>query len=461
MTRASLREYAAVQRERYLQRPVGREASAADRGGGGHWAASQGRPSACCGARCAQPRVAPARAARADTALPWPPRPSCPFSEATGPHRPAPLAPLPPRVARSPDPEWRRGGHARSRQAPAPGQPRHPRPPLGALSAHPAAPGSHDDPPRRLAQAPNPRPHTFAEWTDAQPGFLELDLVAHCGPTTTGFYLYTLCAVDVATTWVDLQAVWGKGQKRVGTAIHHVRQRLPIPLRGLDSDNGSEFINHDLYAWCQREGITFTRSRPYQKNDSAHVEQKNGAHAPPPHRLRHPRRHHASKAAYALLARAYDLARFGMIHLFRPVQQLVRWEQVPWPARASRVRSRPHPVSAARGDGRALHPASAGARGGVSAPEPAASSPSARGRLGAPLDLGGPTHPARKTPRQGDSPIWPRAQLALLRAPRGPRRTPGPAIRSSRPRTHSRALCGSLPPRPLVTLTSDLTGLGG
>jgi len=79
---------------------------------------------------------------------------------------------------------------------------------------------------------------TFAEWTDAQPGFLELDLVAHCGPTTQGFCLYTLCAVDVATTWVDLQAVWGKGQKRVGTAIHHVRQRLPMPVRGLDSDNG-------------------------------------------------------------------------------------------------------------------------------------------------------------------------------------------------------------------------------
>ena len=138
---------------------------------------------------------------------------------------------------------------------------------------------------------------TFAEWTDAQPGFLELDLVAHCGPTTMGFYLYTLCAVDVATTWVDLQAVWGKGQKRVGTAIHHVRQRLPMPLRGLDSDNGSEFINHDLYAWCQREGITFTRSRPYQKNDSAHVEQKNGAIVRP--LIGYDR--YASKAAYAQL----------------------------------------------------------------------------------------------------------------------------------------------------------------
>jgi hypothetical protein len=163
---------------------------------------------------------------------------------------------------------------------------------------------------------------TFAEWTDAQPGFLELDLVAHCGPTTQGFCLYTLCAVDVATTWVDLQAVWGKGQKRVGTAIHHVRQRLPMPVRGLDSDNGSEFINHDRYAWCQREGITFTRSRPYQKNDSAHVEQKNGAIVRP---LIGDDRD-ASKAAYAQLARVYDLARLH-INFFQPVQPLIRKER--------------------------------------------------------------------------------------------------------------------------------------
>jgi hypothetical protein len=163
---------------------------------------------------------------------------------------------------------------------------------------------------------------TFAEWTDAQPGFLELDLVAHCGSTTQGFYLYTLCAVDVATTWVDLHAVWGKGQKRVGTAIHHVRQRLPMPLRGVDSDNGSEFINHDLYAWCQREGVTFTRSRPYQKNDSAHVEQKNGAIVRP--LIGYDR--YASRAAYAQLARVYDLARLH-INFFQPVQQLVRKER--------------------------------------------------------------------------------------------------------------------------------------
>lgn len=69
--------------------------------------------------------------------------------------------------------------------------------------------------------------------------------------------------------------MWGKGQDRVGGAVHQIGQRLPFPFLGLDSDNGSEFINHHLYAYCQRKGITFTRSRPYKKNDSAHVEQKN------------------------------------------------------------------------------------------------------------------------------------------------------------------------------------------
>jgi hypothetical protein len=118
---------------------------------------------------------------------------------------------------------------------------------------------------------------TFTEWTDARPGFLEVDLVAHCGSKTDGFYLCTLCAVDITTAWVELEAVWGKGQARVGGAVHRVRTRLPMPLVGLDSDNGSEFINHALLAYCRLHRVTFTRSRPWKKNDSAHVEQKNGA----------------------------------------------------------------------------------------------------------------------------------------------------------------------------------------
>jgi hypothetical protein len=159
---------------------------------------------------------------------------------------------------------------------------------------------------------------TFTEWDDARPGFLEIDLVAHCGPSTEGFYLCTLCAVDIATAWVELEAVWGKGQDRVGGAVEHVRRRLPLPLLGLDSDNGSEFINHTLYAYCQRHGITFTRSRPWKKNDSAHVEQKNGAIV----RGLVGYDRFATKAAHAQLARVYRLARLH-VNFFQPVQKLV------------------------------------------------------------------------------------------------------------------------------------------
>jgi len=116
---------------------------------------------------------------------------------------------------------------------------------------------------------------TFADWTNERPGFLEVDLVAHCGESTEGFYLSTLCAVDIASGWSECMGVWGKGQQRVGGAVHQVRQRLPFPLLGLDSDNGGEFINQHLYNYCRKEGITFTRARSYKKNDSCHVEQKN------------------------------------------------------------------------------------------------------------------------------------------------------------------------------------------
>jgi hypothetical protein len=115
----------------------------------------------------------------------------------------------------------------------------------------------------------------FTEWDEERPGFMEIDLVAHCGNTTEGQYLNTLTCTDICTGWTDVAALPHRSQQAVSDAIHLMRQRLPFPLLGIDSDNGSEFINDLLYRYCLDEKITFTRSRPYRKNDQAHVEQKN------------------------------------------------------------------------------------------------------------------------------------------------------------------------------------------
>lgn len=116
---------------------------------------------------------------------------------------------------------------------------------------------------------------TFAEWDDAQPGFMEVDLVAHCGVTTAGEYLNSLDMIDVKTRWVELAALRNRSQATVTAALRDCQIRLPYPLLGLDSDNGAEFINHDLKRHCEQEHSTFTRCRPYKKNDQAYVEQKN------------------------------------------------------------------------------------------------------------------------------------------------------------------------------------------
>jgi hypothetical protein len=160
---------------------------------------------------------------------------------------------------------------------------------------------------------------TFSEWNESKPGFLEVDLVAHCGESTEGFYLTTLSAVDVATGWYEPVAVWGKRQGRVGGAIYDVRKRLPMPLLGLDSDNGSEFINQSLYDYCRRNSITFTRSRSYKKNDSCHVEQKNWSVV---------RRiigydRFSTKAAFKALDDVYTLLRL-YVNFFQPVLKLVK-----------------------------------------------------------------------------------------------------------------------------------------
>jgi len=116
---------------------------------------------------------------------------------------------------------------------------------------------------------------TFAEWDEAQPGFAEIDLVAHDGGLALGDYCQTLDLTDVCTGWTETEAVPNKAQVWVFEAIQTIRARLPFPLLGLDSDNGSEFVNRELLGYCQKERITFTRARPYRKNDNCYVEQKN------------------------------------------------------------------------------------------------------------------------------------------------------------------------------------------
>jgi hypothetical protein len=118
---------------------------------------------------------------------------------------------------------------------------------------------------------------TFFDWNDLAPGFVEADLVAHCGGCAEGAYLNTLTLTDIATGWTECLALIRRSEADVSAAIHAVRQCLPFPLLGLDTDNGGEFINYDLLRYCEKEKITFTRSRTYRKNDQAHVEEKNGS----------------------------------------------------------------------------------------------------------------------------------------------------------------------------------------
>lgn len=116
---------------------------------------------------------------------------------------------------------------------------------------------------------------TFSDWSDVKPGFFEMDLVGHDGGRAEGDYCFTLDLVDVCTGWNELAAVQNKAQKWVFEALLVLRRRLPFSILGLDSDNGSEFINHHMVAYCNEQHITFTRSRPYRKNDNCYVEEKN------------------------------------------------------------------------------------------------------------------------------------------------------------------------------------------
>jgi hypothetical protein len=117
---------------------------------------------------------------------------------------------------------------------------------------------------------------TFADWNEIQPGFFEADLVAHCGRSAEGAFLHTLVLTDIATAWVECLPLRYRSKHAVIQALDQARRLLPFPLLGLDTDNGSEFLNAEVQAYCEREKITFTRGRAYKKNDQCFVEQKNG-----------------------------------------------------------------------------------------------------------------------------------------------------------------------------------------
>ncbi len=115
-------------------------------------------------------------------------------------------------------------------------------------------------------------------WHVTTPGFTEVDLVSHSGNWADGEFLQSLNLTDIYTGWVESRAVLGKTQRAVRAAVAELHAALPFPLRGLDSDNGSEFINTHLFQYCRGRQIQFTRGRPYKKDDNAHVEQKNWTH---------------------------------------------------------------------------------------------------------------------------------------------------------------------------------------
>lgn len=159
-------------------------------------------------------------------------------------------------------------------------------------------------------------------WDVQIPGFAEIDLVTHSGERADGEFAYTLNLTDIHTTWVESGAVLGKSQERVCAQLDALRQQLPFALAGIDSDNGTEFINAHLYRYCQTHRIQFTRGRPYQ-DDNAHIEQKHWTHV---RKLLGYVRYDTPEAVAAMNAVFADLRLLQ--NLFLPTVKLVRKERV-------------------------------------------------------------------------------------------------------------------------------------
>jgi hypothetical protein len=115
----------------------------------------------------------------------------------------------------------------------------------------------------------------YGPWDEVDPGFFEMDTVAHCGDTVAGQFIYSLDLIDIATGWSEQAAIWGKGEQAVLEQFKGIEKDLPFPILGVDPDNGGEFINWVMYRYIREKEYSFTRSRPFHKNDNAHIEQKN------------------------------------------------------------------------------------------------------------------------------------------------------------------------------------------
>ena len=165
--------------------------------------------------------------------------------------------------------------------------------------------------------------HVFTKWSDRKPGFGEIDLVAHCGVTAKGHFAYTLDFIDLDTNWNECIAFLGKGENAAMGGIQTIRARLPFPLLGIDSDNGEEFINWELYRWCKKEEITFTRCREYRKNDQAHIEEKNWSVV----RRYAGYKRYDTEEQVALLNKLYEVLRL-YFNFFQATMKLERKERV-------------------------------------------------------------------------------------------------------------------------------------
>ena len=164
---------------------------------------------------------------------------------------------------------------------------------------------------------------TFADWNEPAPGFFEVDFVAHCGGKMSGKFIHTLVLTDIASGWTEMIPLLAREQGLVVEGFEAARELLPVPLRGIDTDNDSAFINDTVITYCDRAGVEFTRSRPRRKNDQAWVEQKNGALVR--HLVGHDR--FEGLAAAKILGRLYSAARL-FANLFQPSFKLKHKERV-------------------------------------------------------------------------------------------------------------------------------------